>query len=77
MFTCRDAAHLMTDEREGAPASRSFAYRFHMMLCPYCKRCRRQLAATIALTGEIPAEAPPSAVENAALQAFRDRAAKR
>ena len=72
MFTCRDAAEHMTDEREGALSGWTGAwYRFHMTLCPYCRTCRRQLDQAVALAKEIPAGDVPDKVVSSALAAFR------
>jgi hypothetical protein len=74
MFTCRDACELMTDERERAlEGSRGFRYRFHMSICPYCRRCRRQLDEAVALAKEISAQEAPVEVVDAAMSAFRAR----
>jgi hypothetical protein len=74
MFSCRDAMQMLTDERDGAlSGSRGAWYRFHMFICPYCKECRRQLARSIALTKDLPKEAVPREVEDAAMAAFRAR----
>jgi hypothetical protein len=75
MFACRDAVHLMTEEREGALTGwERVKYRAHMGICVYCKRYRRQLDETLARTKEIPPEEVSAGVEEAAVAAFRARA---
>jgi hypothetical protein len=72
MFTCRDAAERMTDEREGALSGWTGAwYRLHMAICPFCRAYRRQLDATVTLAREIPPEDVPGNVMDAALEAYR------
>jgi hypothetical protein len=72
MFTCRDAAEHMTDEREGAlTGGLGFWYRLHMTICPFCRACRRQLDEAISLAKELPPEPVPDKVMDAALEAFR------
>jgi hypothetical protein len=75
MFACRDAAELFTDEREGKLEGWTRAkFRFHMTICAYCRRCRRQLHETIAITQELAHEEPLSKEsEDRAMQAFRAR----
>ena len=77
MFTCKDAAEMMTDEREGALSGGSgFWYRVHMTICPYCRACRRQLDQAVALAKEIPPEQVSDKVMDAALEALRARRPK-
>jgi hypothetical protein len=39
---------MMTDEREGALAGiRGVMYKFHLAICPVCRRYRRQLDTTV------------------------------
>ncbi|HEY8039364.1 MAG TPA: zf-HC2 domain-containing protein [Polyangiaceae bacterium] len=76
MFSCRDATHLMTEEREGTLSGVTKArYRLHMLLCPHCKVYRRQLDQAVELLKEIPRdEAPvPPEVEDRLVEAFRKR----
>lgn len=65
------------DAEEGSLAGADLAkYRLHMVICPYCRECGRQLRATRALSRQMPPESPPPAVEEAAMEAFRSRARK-
>jgi hypothetical protein len=74
MFACRDAVHLMTDEREGALSGwERIKYRAHMTVCVYCKRYRRQLEEAMDLTKDIPPEEVSTGVEESAMAAFRAR----
>ena len=74
MFTCRDAAQLMTDEREGALAgSVATKYRIHMLICFFCRRCRKQLDESIRLSSELEGAEVSKDVEGKALAAFRAR----
>lgn len=74
MFSCRDATRLMTEDGEAAlRGGRRMQYRVHMLLCAYCRRCRRQLGDAIALSKEIPAEEVSPRIEEDALAAFRAR----
>jgi hypothetical protein len=74
MFSCRDATHMMTEEREGALEGwPGVWYRIHIRTCPYCRRCKRQFEEAILLSKEI---APPTIspdLEEKALAAFRNR----
>jgi hypothetical protein len=77
MFTCREASEHMTDEREGALSGwERLTYRVHMTICPYCRTCRRQLDAVVALARQIPGDEAPEAVVDAAVAAFRARQTK-
>jgi hypothetical protein len=77
MFTCRDASEHMTDEREGALSGlRGARYRLHMLICPNCRRCRRQLDEAVALAREIPPAEVSDKVMDSALAAFRGRGPK-
>jgi hypothetical protein len=74
MFTCQDATHLHTEDREGALEGWTGAkYRFHMMICPYCKRCRRQLNEAIALARNLPPDDVRPETEESLVAAFRAR----
>ena len=74
MLTCKTAESLMTDEREGAISGLlGVRYRFHMSICPYCRRARRQLDRAVELAKEIAPQAAPVEVTDAALAAFRAR----
>ena len=78
MLTCKTAESLMTDEREDAISGFiGFRYRFHMSICPYCRRARRQLDRTMELAKEIPPQAVPVEVSEAVLAAFRARRSKK
>lgn len=77
MFTCRDAMDLVTDEREGALRGvRGFRYRFHVLICPHCRTCRRQLDEVVTLAGETRQEAPASEIEASVVAALRARSGK-
>jgi len=77
MFGCRDVASLMTDEREGALAGWTRTkYKAHLFICVYCRRCKKQFDEAVSLSKEVPPEAVPSSVEEAALEAFRAREGK-
>ncbi len=74
MFTCRDAAQLMTEEKEGTLHGWTRAkYELHMTVCVWCRRCRRQLDEAIDLSRDIAPAAVPPTVEESALAAFRGR----
>jgi hypothetical protein len=77
LFACRDAMDRMVDADEGALDGADLGkYRLHLLICPYCRECRRQIDATKTLARQMPPEPPPPAVENAALEAFRSRVRK-
>jgi hypothetical protein len=72
LFACRDAMERWVEAEEGSLAGGDLArYRLHMVICPYCRECRRQLSATRTLARQMPPEPPPPAVEEAAMAAFR------
>ncbi len=78
MLSCRTAEGLMTEEREGALSGfLGFRYRMHMKICPFCRRARRQLDRAVELAKEIPPQAAPVEVTDAALAAFRARRSKK
>jgi hypothetical protein len=78
MITCKTVEGLMTDAQEGALSGfLGFRYRFHMSICPYCRRARRQLDRAVELAKEIPPQEAPVEVADAALTAFRARASKK
>ena len=78
MLTCKTAESLMTDEREDAISGfLGFRYRFHMSICPLCRRARRQLDRAVELAKEIPPQEAPVEVTDAALAAFRARRTKK
>jgi len=78
MFACRDATELMTEEREGALSGWvRVQFRFHMLICPHCKVCRRQLDEALAVARELPPEEVPPEVEEKAVAAFRTRVPRR
>ncbi len=74
MFLCRDATELLTDAREGALSGwRAVQYRFHLTVCPACRRYRQQVDETIALAREIPPDDVPAPTMEAAVAALRTR----
>jgi hypothetical protein len=68
----------MTAAREGALSGWELArYRTHMLICPWCRRCRRQVEEVVQLAGEIPREDVPLRIADEALAVFRGRGAAR
>jgi hypothetical protein len=77
MFACRDATDLMTDDREGTLAgSVRFKYRLHLLICPYCRTCRRQLDEVVALAHQTRRETCAPDVEASVVAALRARASR-
>jgi hypothetical protein len=78
MFACRDATDRMTDEREGAlSGALRFKYRLHLLICPYCRTCRRQLDEVVALAGSTRRETRDAEPDASVLAALRERTGKR
>jgi hypothetical protein len=74
MFACRDATDLMTDEREGALRGKErWLYGLHVLICPYCRTCRRQLDEVVALAKETRAASDTTDVEASVVDALRGR----
>ena len=72
MYTCRDAAEQLTDDREGAlTAWTRVWHRLHMKICPHCRAYRRQMDEAVDLARDMPKPDVPPEVMNAALEAFR------
>lgn len=77
MFACRDATDRMTDEREGSlSGALRFKYRLHLLICPYCRTCRRQLDEVVALAGSTRQEGRETEPDPRVLAALRERAGK-
>lgn len=78
MFACRDATELMTDARDGMLRGWVAAkFRFHMLVCPHCRACSRQVDAVLAATQDLQGEDVPAEIEERAVAAFRTRASRR
>lgn len=76
MMSCAQVAAIVRDHDHGKlPGRARLGVRLHLMMCGACRRYLRQLRAAMRLTqaAAAPAEAPPAAVEDAALAAFRAR----
>jgi anti-sigma factor ChrR (cupin superfamily) len=77
MFLCKDATLRMTDAREGALSGLTgVKVRVHLLICPHCRACRRQLDDTIALAGETRREASAPAIDPRVIAALRARAGR-
>jgi hypothetical protein len=77
MFLCKDATLRMTEAREGALSGLvSLSYRVHLLICPHCRACRRQLDDTIALAAETRREPSAPALEASVIAALRARAGR-
>jgi hypothetical protein len=77
MFSCRDAIDLMTDERDGALRGKQrWLYGLHVLICPYCRTCRRQLGDVVALATETRREPDTTEPETKVLEALRARRAE-
>lgn len=71
---CRDVVELTTEESEGALRGwKRLSYRFHMVICPYCRAHHEQVETTVATLKALPKEAPSDDAREQALAAFRDR----
>jgi hypothetical protein len=74
MFACRDATDLMTDEREGAlRGAQRVMYHLHLLICTYCRTCRRQLDDVVVLARETRSEGGATEAEASVLAALRAR----
>lgn len=44
MFSCRQAARLLSESLDRPlPRSKRFALKFHVLICTYCRRYRKQI----------------------------------
>jgi anti-sigma factor RsiW len=71
-ITCQEVVEIVNDYVEGAlsPDERE-AVELHLNLCDGCSDYLQQLRLTIALTGELPADALSPEVEEELCRAFR------
>ena len=70
--TCREIVQIVNDYVEGAlPVDEREAVELHLNLCDGCTDYLQQLRVSIALTGEVPAEALPPELEEELCFAFR------
>ena len=73
MYTCKDAAEQLTDDREGALTGWTRVWhRLHMAVCSHCKAYRRQMDEAVAIARETSTKDVPSETMEAALAAFRE-----
>jgi anti-sigma factor RsiW len=71
MLTCRELTELVTDYAEGNLSLRDrIRFRFHLGLCRNCRRYVRQLKATVAALGRLPAPEMSPELEKELLRRF-------
>ena len=76
MMMCKEVVELTTEASEGTlQGSKRLGYRFHLMICPFCRAHHEQMEKTVAT---LHALAPENATEeatglDAALDAFRKK----
>jgi len=71
-ISCREIVQIVNDYVEGVlPVGEREAVELHLNLCDGCTDYLRQLRLSIALTGEVPADALPSELEEELCLAFR------
>ena len=74
---CREVTELLTEAMEGAlPSAQRRAFAFHMTLCPYCNRHKRQIETLIGTLHALEAPAPTDEARKKASDAFRARKKK-
>ena len=72
-LTCQELVELITEYWEGAlPAEARRRFEAHLQGCEGCQAYVDQLRTTLALTGELRAEAVPEPAQARLLAAFRD-----
>lgn len=78
MLSCAEVTELVTsylDKR--MPFAQRMSFRMHIAMCPPCRRYLRQVRATIALTGKMPAEPIPAEVRDELARALAAMARSR
>ena len=71
-ISCREIVQIVNDYVEGVlPVDEREAVELHLNLCDGCTDYLQQLRLSIALTGEVPADAMPSELEEELCLAFR------
>jgi predicted anti-sigma-YlaC factor YlaD len=71
--TCRDMSELVTDYMEHALPLRSWAgARWHLVLCPACRRYYDQVRRTVRLLSAGKPAPPPAATEAEVMASLRD-----
>jgi NMD protein affecting ribosome stability and mRNA decay len=71
---CRKVTELMTDDMEGKlQGLKKVELDFHMLLCPFCSRYKKQLETTIATVRETQKAEASADARTAAISAFRAR----
>ena len=71
-ISCREIVQIVNDYLEGVlPVGEREAVELHLNLCDGCTDYLQQLRLSIALTGEVPADALPPELEEALCFAFR------
>jgi predicted anti-sigma-YlaC factor YlaD len=74
MPTCREMSELVTDYLEHAlPPRRRFSARWHLLLCPACRRYYEQMRQVVRLLAGRRLPGPEATVEAALLASLRDR----
>jgi anti-sigma factor ChrR (cupin superfamily) len=74
---CREVTELLTEAMEGAlPTGQRRALAFHMALCPYCSRHKRQIETLIGTLRALEAPSPSDEAKKKARDAFRARKKK-
>lgn len=73
MITCKALTELVTDYLDGRlGVGQRLAFHIHLGLCRSCRTYLRQTQATVRLTGKLPIEPMPDAVQSELLRRFRD-----
>ena len=71
-ISCREIVQIVNDYVEGVlPVGEREAVELHLNLCDGCTDYLQQLRLSIALTGEVPADALPPELEEELCLAFR------
>ena len=71
---CRDVVEHTTDASEGALRGlKRLSYRFHLLICPYCRCHTRQMATTVAALRALPRPTAPEEGLETALKAFKNK----
>lgn len=72
MLKCQEVTELVTRYLERQmPWRERVSFRYHLALCPHCRRYVRQMRATIMALGRLPEQPPPPEVREALVKHFR------
>lgn len=72
MLTCQQLTELITEYLDGRmPLWRRIQFQLHLGMCRHCRAYLRQMKATVATLGQLPAEPMPPQLEAELLRRFR------